>query len=85
MHFEVFLLLARLEHAHGRTADALAPLQRAEQAASTIPLGWTQAATAAALVRARLALGDTKDASAWLTEVRPAEAIIDIVCARRST
>ena len=33
LQFEVFLLLARLEQARGRPADALALLQRAEQAA----------------------------------------------------
>ena len=72
LQFEVFLLLARLEQARGRPADALALLQRAEQAASAIPFGWTRAATAAALVRACLALGATEGASAWLAEVRPA-------------
>ena len=72
IQFEVFLLLARLEQAHGRQADALALLQRAEQAASAIPFGWTRAATAAAMMRARLAFGDTEGASAWLAEVRPA-------------
>ncbi|MFN8467332.1 MAG: LuxR C-terminal-related transcriptional regulator [Caldilineaceae bacterium] len=73
LQFEVFLLLARVEQARGRPADALALLRRAEQAASTIPFGWTRAATAAAMVRARLALGETEGADAWLAEVRPAE------------
>jgi LuxR family transcriptional regulator, maltose regulon positive regulatory protein len=72
IHFEAFLLLARLEQARGHTDEALALLQRAEQAASAIPFGWTRAATAAAMVRARLALGDTEGASAWLAEARPA-------------
>ena len=71
LQFEVFLLLARLEQARGRADEALALLQRAEQAASAIPFGWTRAATTAAMVRARLALGDTGGASAWLADVRP--------------
>ncbi len=72
LQFEVFLLLARLERARGRPADALTLLQRAEQAATTIPFGWTRAATNAAMVRARLAFGATEGANAWLTEVKPA-------------
>lgn len=72
IQFEVYLLLSRLEQARGRTDECLALLQQAEQAASTIPFGWARAATAAAIVRARLAHGDTEGASAWVAEVRPA-------------
>lgn len=72
LQFEVFLLLARLEQARGKLADAQLLLQRAEQAATTIPFGWTRAATTAAMVRARLALGETEGARAWLAAVRPA-------------
>lgn len=72
IQFEVFLLLSRLERARGRAGEAHVLLQRAEQVASTIPFGWARAATAAAMVRARLALGDAEGAGSWLAEVRPA-------------
>jgi LuxR family transcriptional regulator, maltose regulon positive regulatory protein len=72
LQFEVFVLLARLEQARGGRSEALAMLQRAEEAARAIPFGWTPAATTAAMVRARLALGVIEGASAWLAQVQPA-------------
>ena len=71
LQFEVFVLLARLEQARGRRGEAVALLQRAEEVAQTIPFEWTRAATAAAMVRARLALGEMEGASAWLARVKP--------------
>ncbi len=71
LQFEVFVLLARLEQARGRRGEAVALLQRAEEVTQTIPFEWTRAATAAAMVRARLALGEMEGASAWLARVKP--------------
>jgi LuxR family transcriptional regulator, maltose regulon positive regulatory protein len=70
LEFEGYLLLARVNQAQGQLEAARAALHQAEQLAKQLPFQWTQIATAAMLVRARLALGEETDADAWLDQVQ---------------
>lgn len=69
--FEGYVLLARAKHAQGDSAAAIALLHQAEQVAQAIPFPWTKVATASALVRTRLALGQESAAAQWLAQAQP--------------
>lgn len=68
--FEGYLLLARATYAQGERAAAVALLNQAEQVAQAIPFPWTKVATASALVRVRLALGQKTAATQWLAQAQ---------------
>ena len=69
--FEGYILLARAKQAQGAVVAAVALLDQAAQVAQAIPFAWTKIATASALVRARLALGQAAGAEAWLAQAQP--------------
>jgi LuxR family transcriptional regulator, maltose regulon positive regulatory protein len=71
LEFEGYILLVRVHHAQGQPAATLDALRQAEQIAQTLPFHWTKVATAATLVRTRLALGDATGADSWLIHAKP--------------
>lgn len=72
LHLEGYMLGARLKATQHDRAAAHALLQQAEAVAQTIPFQWTAVASAAALVRERLALGQDTGADQWLAQAQPA-------------
>jgi LuxR family maltose regulon positive regulatory protein len=71
LEFDGYLLLAQVRHAQGQRAAALTALHQATQIAQQLPFHWTQIATAAALVRTRLMLGEPAEAAGWLAQAKP--------------
>jgi len=71
LQFEGYILLAQVKQAQGDHATAVALLRQAEHLAQMIPFAWTKPATASALVRAWLGLGQAEGAAEWLAQVQP--------------
>lgn len=70
LHLEGYILGARIKQTQRDRSAAHALLQQAEEVAQTIPFQWTTVASAAALVRERLVLGQEAGADQWLAEAQ---------------